>query len=135
MEKNAMSGLLKTAVALGAALLMGASPALAGSLGVYQTSDRKMDFGLETCGTSDKDLCVTLLAARGSAATKQVKPYIGKLVVNKAKAAGENIWRGTMRFGQYDLDGKMRLRPGKSFVISGCAYLLVCDDIKLIPAK
>jgi hypothetical protein len=64
-----------------------------------------------------------------------VKPYIGKLVVNKAKAAGENTWRGVMRFGQYDLDGKMRLRPGKSFVISGCVYLVVCEDIKLIPAK
>lgn len=130
-----MSGLLKIAVALGTALLMGASPVLAGNLGIYQTSDRKMDFDLNTCGKSDKDLCVTLLAARGSAATKQVKPYIGKLVVNQAKANGENNWRGTMRFGQYDLDGKMRLRPGKSFVISGCAYLVICDDIKLIPAK
>jgi hypothetical protein len=29
----------------------------------------------------------------------------------------------------------MRLRPGKSFVISGCVYLVVCEDIKLIPAK
>lgn len=134
-EASAMSGLLKIAGALSAALLMGASPVLAENLGVYQTSDRKMDFELNTCGSSDKDLCVTLLAARGSAASKQVKPYIGKLVVNKAKAAGENNWRGTMRFGQYDLEGKMRLRPGKSFVISGCAYLIVCEDIKLIPAK
>ena len=131
-----MRGLLRTAAALAGALLMGLSPALAAqNLGIYQTTDRKMDFELVTCGSSDKDLCVTLLAARGSAATKQVKPYIGKLVVNKAKAAGENTWRGTMRFGQYDLDGKMRLRPGKSFVISGCVYLVVCEDIKLIPAK
>jgi hypothetical protein len=131
-----MRGLLRTAAALGGVLLMGLGPATAAqNLGVYQTTDRKMDFELVTCGSSDKDLCVTLLAARGSAATKQVKPYIGKLVVNKAKAAGENTWRGTMRFGQYDLDGKMRLRPGKSFVISGCVYLVVCEDIKLIPAK
>ena len=125
--------LFKTVVALGAAVMLSASPVLAKDLGVYQTSDRKMDFKLTTCG--GENLCVRLLKARGSAATKQVKPYIGKLVVNKAKAAGENNWRGTMRFGQYDLDGKMRLRPGKSFVISGCVYLVVCEDIKLIPAK
>lgn len=129
-----MTRLLRTAIALGAALLMGASPVLAKDLGIYQTSDRKMDFGLKTCGSGD-DLCVTLLAARGSAATKQTKPYIGKLVVNKAKASGPNNWRGVMRFGQYDLNGQMRLRPGKNFVISGCVYIVMCQDITLIPAR
>ena len=115
---------------------MGLGPATAAqNLGVYQTTDRKMDFELVTCGSSDKDLCVTLLAARGSAATKQVKPYIGKLVVNKAKPAGNNNWRGSMQFGQYELSGQMKLVPGKSFVVSGCAYIVICEDIKLIPAK
>ena len=129
-----MTRLLRIAVALGAALLMGLTPVLAKELGVYQTTDRKMDFGLHTCGGGD-DLCVTLLAARGSAATRQVKPFIGKLVVNKARAAGSNTWRGIMRFGQYDLNGQMRLKPGKNFVISGCVYIVMCQDITLIPAK
>ena len=127
--------MLKTVVALGAALMITMSPVLAKeNLGVYQTSDRKMDFQLTTCG-SGEDLCVKLLKARGSAATKQVKPYIGKLVVKNAKAAGENNWKGTMRFGKYDLKGSMKLTPGKSFYISGCVYLVVCEDITLIPAK
>ena len=130
-----MSGLLRTMVALGAAAMMTMSPALAKDLGVYQTADRKMDFGLTTCGSGSKDLCVKLLAARGSAKTKQTRPYIGKLVVNKAKAAGENAWKGTMRFGQYDLNGSMTLRPGKSFTVSGCVYFVICEDINLIPAK
>ncbi len=130
-----MSRLLRTMVALGATLMMTMSPVLAKDLGVYQTTDRKMDFGLKTCGSGSKDLCVTLLAARGSANTKQTRPYIGKLVVNKAKAAGDNAWKGTMRFGQYDLNGAMNLRPGKSFTVSGCAYFVVCQDINLIPAR
>lgn len=126
--------MLKKTVALGAALMMTLSPALGTELGIYQTSDRKMDFQLSTCG-SGQDLCVTLLAARGSAATRQVKPYIGKLVVSEAKPAGENVWKGVMRFGKYDLSGTMELRPGKSFALSGCVYFVVCDGITLIPAK
>jgi uncharacterized protein (DUF2147 family) len=130
-----MNGMLRTVVVLGTALTMMSGVASAETLGVYQTTDRKMDFELTTCGSSDKDLCVTLLAARGSAATKQVKPYIGKLVVNKAKAAGENNWKGSMRFGQYTLDGRMTLKPGKSFKVSGCAYIVICEDINLVAAK
>src|SRR5215217_1861457 len=121
--------MLKTVVALGAALMITMSPVLAKeNLGVYQTSDRKMDFQLTTCG-SGQDLCVKLLKARGSAATKQVKPYVGKLVVKNAKPAGENTWKGVMRFGKYDLKGSMTLKPSKSFYISGCVYLVVCEDI------
>jgi uncharacterized protein (DUF2147 family) len=130
-----MNGMLRTVVVLGTALTMMSGVASAETLGVYQTTDRKMDFELATCGSSDKDLCVTLLAARGSAATKQVKPYVGKLVVNKAKAAGENNWKGSMRFGQYTLDGRMTLKPGKSFKVSGCAYIVICEDINLVAAK
>lgn len=129
-----MRGLLRTAVALSTALLMGLSPAMAKELGVYQTTDRKMDFQLTTCGNGD-DLCVRLTAARGTAATRQVRPFIGKLVVNKAKPAGTNKWRGKMRYGDFELTGDMRLRPGKNFVISGCVYLVICDDFTLIPAK
>ena len=129
-----MRGLLRTAVALSTALLMGLSPAMAKELGVYQTTDRKMDFQLTTCG-SGEDLCVRLTAARGTAATRQVKPFIGKLVVNKATPAGVNKWRGKMRYGDFELTGDMRLRPGKNFVISGCVYLVICDDFTLIPAK
>jgi hypothetical protein len=127
-----VSGLLRALVAAIAALTLSMSPALAEELGMFQTTDRKMDFVLSTCGNGE-DLCVKLAAARGSAATRQVKPYIGKFVVNKAKAAGTNTWRGTMRFGKHDVTGTMKL--GKNFVMSGCAMIVMCDDITLVPAK
>jgi hypothetical protein len=126
--------MLKQIVAIAAALMMTITPGLATELGLYQTSDRKMDFQLFTCG-SGQDLCVKLLAARGSAATRQVKPYIGKLVVSNAKPAGKNVWKGVMRYGKYDLNGAMTLRPGKSFTLQGCVYFVICDDITLVPAR
>ena len=131
-----MIGLLRTGIALGTALMLSMGSASADQdLGVYKTSDRKMDFQLNTCGKGDKELCVTLTAARDSAATWQVTPWIGKLVVDRAKPAGKGVWRGTMQFGQYELNGKMTLRPGQSFKVSGCAYMVICDDINLIPAE
>lgn len=120
--------------ALGAALMISMSPVAAKELGVFQTTDRKMDFQLSTCG-SGTDLCVKLLAARGSALTHQVRPYVGKLVVNKAKSSGENSWRGQFQQGDIKVTGKMKLSPGKNFVISGCAYVVMCDDFTLIPAR
>lgn len=130
-----MSRLLKILVPLAAALAMTMSPVLAKDIGIYQTTDRKMDFELTSCGTGGKDLCVRLLAARGGAKTWQTKRYIGKLVISKAKPAGDNAWRGIMKFGKYDLNGTMTLNPGKSFNVSGCVYLVVCEEINLIPAK
>jgi len=131
-----MSGLLRKVAALGAALMLMAGPAAAATeIGLYQTTDRKMDFQLLTCGNNDAELCVVLADARGTARTWQVEPYIGKLVVNRARPAGSNLWKGTMKFGQYSVSGKMALRPGESFVISGCAMLVVCNDFNLIPAE
>ena len=131
-----MKTLLRTIVALGAAAMLTMSPAFADtSLGVYQTHDRKMDYELMLCGSGEKELCVRLLKARGSAATSTVKPYIGKLIVNKAKPSGKNKWKGKMRVGQYELDGSLTLSPGKKFVMSGCVFVVMCDDFTLFPAK
>jgi hypothetical protein len=107
-----MTGMLRTGMALGTALLLSMGPATAAQdLGVYQTTDRKMDFHLATCGKGDK------------------------LVIDRAKPAGNNVWRGTMQFGEYSLSGKMTLKPGASFKVSGCAYVVMCQDINLIPAN
>ena len=131
-----MTGMLRKTLALGAALMMSMSPVVAAeSLGIYQTTDRKMDYQLDLCGDTSKNLCVTLLAARGTAATGNVKPYIGKQVVSNAKPSGNNKWKGKMRIGQYELNGSLTLSPGKKFVMSGCVYVVVCEDFTLIPAK
>jgi len=122
-------------LSLGLALSMPASAAMASTLGVYQTTDRKMDYELALCGSDGRALCVTLLDARDSAATPRVTPYIGRQVVREARPAGANRWRGSMRVGQYELNGTLTLRPGETFVMSGCVFVVMCDDFTLIPAQ
>jgi uncharacterized protein (DUF2147 family) len=129
-----MKTILRSAVLAATVTMLAVATAWAEPLGTFQTTDRKMDYRLETCGNG-KDLCVTLTAARGSAATPHVRPYIGKMIVNQAKASGKNRWKGKMRVGQYDLSGTLTLTPGKKFVMSGCVYVVMCEDFTLIPAK
>jgi uncharacterized protein (DUF2147 family) len=134
-----MSKLVRTFFGLGAAALMALSPltafAAGTSLGTYQTTDRKMDYELTLCGKDEKHLCVKLAAARGSADTKQVHPYIGKLIVNQAKPTGKNKWAGVVTIQGYTGNGTLTLTPGKKFVMHGCVYVVVCSDFTLIPAK
>lgn len=130
-----MNGLLRKSLALAAALMMSMSPVLAAgtSLGVYQTEDRKMDWGLDLCGDGTQ-LCITLLEARGTSATPAIKPWIGKLIVSGAKAAGKNKWKGKIRLGEHTLNGSLTLWPGEKLVMAGCAYVIICDEATLIPA-
>lgn len=127
---------LSTFAGIAGAVLVALSPVAAfaeTSLGVYQTTDRKMDFGLTLCG-SGKDLCVKLLAARGSADVPQTRPFIGKLAVDRARPAGNNVWKGSMTVQGYTANGTLTLNPGVNFVMHGCTMVVVCSDFTLIPA-
>ena len=135
-----MNKSLRTISSLAVVALAGLTPvasyaAAATSLGTYQTTDRKMDFALALCGNSGKELCVTLAAARGSADVPQTHPFIGKLVVDHAKPAGNNVWKGSMTVQGYTMNGTLTLTPGKSFVMHGCTFVVVCNDFNLIPAQ
>jgi hypothetical protein len=104
-------------------------------LGVFQTTDRKMDFTAALCGSDMKHLCVTLSGARGSAVTKYTKMYLGKYVVDHAKPVGANTWQGSMTVQGYTGTGTLVLNPGVNFVMHGCVYVVACQDFTLIPAK
>ena len=136
-----MSKLLRTISSLAVVALAGLTPvasyaaATGTSLGMYQTTDRKMDFALALCGNSGKELCVTLAAARGSADVPQTRPFIGKYVVDHAKPAGNNVWKGSMTVQGNTMNGVLTLNPGVNFVMKGCAYVVICSDFTLIPAQ
>ena len=133
-----MRSIFHAVAGLGAAALMGMTPLAAyadTTLGVYQTTDRKMDYELRLCGKDEKLLCVKLTAARGSANTKDTAKWIGKDIVANARPAGKNRWKGTAHIQGYTVDGDLKLSPGEKFVMSGCVYVVVCSDFMLIPAK
>jgi hypothetical protein len=134
-----MNKMLRNALSLGAgvsmALSMAVGPAAAAqSLGMYQTEDRKMDFELILCGESETNMCVKLLDARGSAKRPRVVKMFGQYLVDNARPAGPNRWKGAVTYAGHTMNGTLTLTPAK-FVMAGCAYIVICEDLTLIPAE
>lgn len=131
-----MTRMWRRAAAIAIGMLLSASPALAAtSLGIYQTPDRKMDFELIACGPNDANMCVKVLDARDSARKPRVLEVLGTYMVQNARPAGKNKWRGSIKFQGYTMVGTMTLTPGEKVVMAGCAYILFCDEITLIPEE
>lgn len=129
---------LRSIMAAGAALMIGLTPMAAyadRSLGVYQTTDRKMDYDVTMCGNNGTQLCIKLAAIRGSADIPRTRKWLGKLVVDHAKPAGNKTWKGTIQISGYTVTGTVKLR-NSSIILHGCTLAgMLCDDFKLVKAK
>lgn len=130
-----MNGLRKVAAFAAAAAMM-MTPAMADtSLGIYQYKDGTVDFELFLCGADEKQLCMITLAARGKGLNDRTRPMLGKWVVQGAKPAGENLWKGKLHYLGHTLNGSLQLWPGDKLYMSGCAYVFFCDDLTLYAQK
>jgi hypothetical protein len=132
-----MLKLMRTA-ALASLTLVGLAPAAALAdtpIAIYQTTDRNVDFQLAYCGPDNKNLCVTLLAARKSGDVAMARQNLGKKIIDQAAPVGKNQWYGTASYMGYTGAGTMTLRPGKDFTIHACVLMVICSDQMLIPAR
>lgn len=129
---------LRSIMAAGAALMIGLTPMAAyadKSLGTFQTTDRKMDYQATMCGNNGTQLCIKLTAIRGSADIPRTRKWLGKLVVDHAKPAGNKKWKGTIQISGYTVTGTIQLR-NNSIILHGCTLGgMLCDDFKLVRAK
>lgn len=131
---------LRAIVAAGAALMIGLMPMAAyadKSLGIYQTTDRKMDYAASICGNNDSQMCIKLVAVRGSADIPRTRKWLNKYVVDHAKPDGGSgkKWKGTMNISGYTVTGTIQLR-NSSIVLRGCTLAgMLCEDFRLVKAK
>jgi uncharacterized protein (DUF2147 family) len=127
---------LRLAAGLGLAAAMSVAPVMADtSLGIYQYKDGTVDFEVFLCGADEKELCMKALDARGKGLNDRTRPMLGKWIVQNAKPAGENRWKGKLHYLGHTLNGTLQLWPGDKLYMSGCAYLFFCDDLELYAAK
>lgn len=131
-----MISVLRTMAALAFAAALSATPALADtSLGIYQYKDGTVDFEVFMCGADEKELCMKALDARGKGLNDRTRPMLGKWIVQNAKPAGENRWKGKLHYLGHTLNGTLQLWPGDKLYMSGCAYVFFCDDLTLYAQK
>ena len=104
-------------------------------LGMYQTADRLEDYSASLCGQGDKYLCIKLLALRGAARSDAGNKLIGTNVLNLAKPAGSNKWKGVITIDGKTADATVTLRKGVALDVHACAYVVLCASISLPVAK
>lgn len=131
--KSTMKTILKTLVALtfGATL---AGAAVAQDLpiaGIWQMKDGYSDYLVETCGKENTDLCVKPVALRGKADNERNRAHLNSYIVKGAKQIGANRWKGKLELWGQTADGTLVLRDSNYLTISGCFYLVVCNEFEL----
>jgi hypothetical protein len=104
-------------------------------LGMYQTEDRLEDYQVSLCGAGGKMLCVKLLALRGKAYSDRAAALIGHNIVDQAKPAGANKWKGKITIEGKTADSTLTLRQGVALDVHACAYVVLCASISLPAAK
>jgi hypothetical protein len=104
-------------------------------LGMYQTADRLEDYSASLCGEGDKYLCIKLLALRGAARSDAGNKLIGTNILNMAKPAGPNKWKGTITIDGKTADSTVTVRKGVALDVHACAYVVLCASISLPVAK
>jgi uncharacterized protein (DUF2147 family) len=131
--KSIMKTMLKalTALTLGAAL---AGPAMAQDLtiaGIWQMKDGYSDYLVEMCGPDSTNLCVKPVALRGKADNERNRAHLNSYIVKDAKQIGANRWKGKLELWGQTADGTLVLRDANYLTISGCFYLVVCNEFEL----
>lgn len=132
-----MQSMMKTILKTLAVLMLGAGlagPAVAedpGIAGIWQMKDGYSDYLVEMCGADRTDLCVKPVALRGKADNEKNRAHLNSYIVKDAKQIGANRWKGKLELWGQSADGTLVLRDANFLTISGCFYLVVCNQFEL----
>ncbi|UXN70106.1 DUF2147 domain-containing protein [Devosia neptuniae] len=124
--------LFKTIAALALAIGL-AAPAAAQDLspvGTWQTTTGESRFVVSYCGDGTQ-ICAKLTWLRRDARKPENVAMLNKLVVNGARPAGENQWRGTVKYDGQTVDGSVTLVDEDSMQLSGC-MLIACKNVDFV---
>jgi len=127
-----MNRLVTFATAALTALSMGA-PVLAqdnAALGVWQP-DKDSDYTVSNCGAKGDRFCLTVTELRGGMRKPENLKYLGKNLINEARASGKNTWKGKIDFFGVSGDATVTLKNANTLNLKACAYVVVCKEITL----
>jgi hypothetical protein len=117
----------RVALVLGMAATMTA-PALALDPSGVWAPDHTSDYEVTMCGKDNAQLCIRVIALRGAMDTKQNRPYLNEIIVNKAKAVSGNRWKGPMHLFGQDGEATVTLRGDNDLLVKVCAYVVICRE-------
>jgi uncharacterized protein (DUF2147 family) len=121
-----------TAIVVAGGLSLSAMPVLADEIvGIFQTEDGTQDYEVTLCGDGTQ-LCGRLVGLHGAEDNATARQYLGTYIVKNLRKASENVWKGTITFKDKSANGSVTINPGKDLIMSGCAYIFFCANIRLV---
>lgn len=99
-------------------------------VGVWQP-DKDSDYTASMCGPNNDRFCLTVTELRGGMRKPENLKYLGKNLVNQAKASGKNRWKGKIDFFGVSGDTTITLQNADTLHLKACAYVVVCKEITL----
>jgi uncharacterized protein (DUF2147 family) len=99
-------------------------------VGTWQTTTGESRYAVSFCGDGT-ELCAKLTWLRADARTPENLALLNKLVVQGADRAGQNKWRGTVRYEGQSVQGSVTLVSGNQMQLSGCK-LIACKKVGLV---
>jgi len=98
--------------------------------GVWQP-DKDSDYTASLCGANNDRFCLTVTELRGGMRKPENLKYLGKNLINQAKASGKNTWKGKIDFFGISGDATATLKDANTLHLKACAYIVVCKEITL----
>ena len=98
--------------------------------GTWQSVDGTTRFEVTLCGDG-ADVCAKLVYLGGEAATPENLQYLNQYVLQGAKRALENKWRGEAEYLGEVVKGTMTMVGANSMTINGCKGAL-CQKFELV---
>lgn len=123
------------AVAMGATAVMPAAAATADLTGNWGPSDKSTTYQFTMCGDDGSQLCVDLVAVRDHMDTPENRAYLNTTLVDHAKLAGKNTWKGKMSVFGHTGDATITIIRDDRISVKLCAYVVMCKEYKLRPAE
>jgi uncharacterized protein (DUF2147 family) len=122
---------LRTA-ALGAVALLIAdmAQAVASPVGIWEIEMRDSRYRVEMCGDGTQ-LCGTLIWLGNGADSPENLPYLNTLLIDHARPAGPNRWRGDLHIYGQSAAGTITQVGENEIVLKGCVALVICRTYRL----
>lgn len=127
---------LKSRVLVGSilAFVMGAAPIYAASYdphGAWEADNEETRYDITLCGDGTQ-LCAVLTWIRPDLRDDRNGAYLNKHVINGARLANPNEWRGDIDIFGNKVSGNIRMLSDKVMRVRGCAFLILCEKYLLI---
>jgi uncharacterized protein (DUF2147 family) len=99
-------------------------------VGVWQPATDS-DYTASMCGPKGDRFCLKVTGLRDAMRKPEYLKYLNTNLIDQAKPAGKNVWKGKIDYFGISGDTTVTLKDANTLHLKACAYFVVCKEITL----